>query len=294
MLRGEANTYGLPQGTRIRAELRQFFAEQRRAISAWLATGTIPAKGLTRRELKAIVLEAKDDPPIPAGFPDLADFGLGDDELASRMTPLLQLIWADAIEGFAPRVGIDPKNWSVTNPRIGEAIDAASLALSESTNATTSLALDDALAKVRESLLAAHTGETLSYDDLTKAINAIFDTASQSRARTIAVTESARAVHAAQELLAIQSEVVTGWKWLLSSDACPMCQTIARRCPVVRLGQDFAVIGDNPSYSHIRFPPAHPRCQCSMVEVLDIDEQPTWSETLIQPVPEDQDYPPDA
>lgn len=277
----------------MRVELRQFFAEQRRAVLAWLATGTIPAKALTRRECRAIVLETKDDPPIPPGFPELATFGLGDEELASRMVPLLQLIWDDALVGFAPRVGLDPDNWSVTNPRIGEAIDAASLALSESTNATTSLALEDALARVRESLLAAHTGETLSYDDLTKAINAIFDKASQSRARTIAVTESARAVHAAQELLAIQSEVVTGWKWLLSTDACPMCQTIARRCPVVRLGQPFAIIGEHASYSHIRFPPAHPRCQCSLVEVLDIDEQPAWSETLIQPVPEEQDRPPD-
>lgn len=241
--------------------------------------------------IKAI--EAKDDPPIPAGFPDFEDFGLGDEELAKRMTPLLRLIWSDSLKAFAPEVGLDQDEWSVQNPRIDEAIDGAALAFSESTNETTGLALDDALGRLREAIREGNTGPTQGYDVLTKAVNAIFDTASQSRARTIAVTESARAVHAAQELLAIQSGVVTGWKWLLSTDACPMCQTIARRAPVVRLGQPFAVIGDDPNYSTIKFPPAHPRCQCSLVEVLDIDGDQEWSATLIQPVPEEQDYPPE-
>src|SRR4051812_32059585 len=197
--RSERNTYGLPQGNAIRMELRKVFSEQRKAVLAWL-------RGDGR----------KDDPPLPAGFPDLEELGLGDEELAKRMVPLLQLIWDDAAGAFGARIGLDPDAFRVDNPKIAEAVDAAALAFSETTNATTSLALDDALAKVRESILAGNSGEGLGYKDLTDAINAIFDGATQSRARTIAITESSRAVHAAQELLAKQSGVVTGWRWLLS------------------------------------------------------------------------------
>lgn len=315
--RGERNTYGLPQGTAIRLELKTFFSEQRRAVLRWLATGETRGnkygysdEGPDRIDrpdhhvrvgdripdparIADTGLATKDDPPIPAGFPSLGELGLGDEELADRMIPLLQLVWDSAADGFAGRLGLDPDAFRVDNPKIGRAVEEAALAFSEKTNETTSLALDDALAEVRASILAGNTGEGLSYDDLTDVINSIFDEATRSRARRIAVTESSRAVHSAQELMARESGVVTGWRWLLSSDACPMCQTIARRCPFVRLGQPFAVIGDDPNYSTIKFPPAHPHCQCTMVEVLDIDEQPEWSETLIQPRPELEDYPPD-
>ena len=65
----------------------------------------------------------------------------------------------------------------------------------------------------------------------------------------------------------------------------------------MKLDQPFAVIGDHPAYSSIRSPPGHPHCQCTMVPVLDIDEQPHWAETLIQPQaeepkPEPIDVPP--
>lgn len=72
---------------------------------------------------------------------------------------------------------------------------------------------------------------------------------------------------------------------------CSLCETIARRAPAVRLGQPFAVIGTNPTYSEIRFPPAHPHCNCTVIQVTDSDEPPKWAETLHQPTPEPEDYP---
>ena len=70
------------------------------------------------------------------------------------------------------------------------------------------------------------------------------------------------------------------------------CQTIGRRAPAIKLGQAFAVIGSNPTYSTVRTPPFHPLCQCSLAPILDTDPQPQWSATLEQPEPEEQDYAP--
>jgi hypothetical protein len=302
----EKNTYGLPQDGRLRAKLRQFFAEQRRAILGFLRTGEVKSDDwdsagrplrvhvrlvdvLGRRAENLQQKAGPGDAGIPAAFPPWDDFGLGALELANRIVPRLRIIWDAGLQDMMPKIGLDPNSLTVESPELKDAIQAAALALAESTNETTSLQLDEALKKTRQALLAGNTGATQSFSEITKAINAIFDMASRSRARTIAVTESARGYHQAQETAAIKSGVVSGWKWLLSSDACPLCQTIARRAPYVRLGQSFAVIGDNPVYSQIKFPPAHPRCQCSMVEVLDIDEQPAWHDTLIQPEPEEED-----
>ena len=168
-------------------------------------------------------------------------------------------------------------------------IEEAALAFCDSTNRTTSLSLDRALARRREELHQGVVVEGESVQKLTKRIQAIFDGAEKYRARAIAQTETSRAVHAAQEQAAIQSGVVTGFEWLLSGDACPICIAIAARCPAVRLGHAFAVIGENPHYSQIKFPPAHPHCNCTVVEVLDIDPQPTWHDTLHQPEPATED-----
>jgi hypothetical protein len=210
--------------------------------------------------------------------------------MSERMAPLIAAIWEAAGEEFLIRLGLDPDVWSVTNPWTTEMIRQAALAFCSATNATTTQHLADAIEELRAALNEGivERGESLEW--LTKRVKEVFDQAETWRARRIAASEASRAVHAAQERAAIESEVVTGFRWLLSADACALCHTIARRCPVVRLGQPFAVIGDHPDYSTIRHPPAHPSCRCTLVEVLDTDEQPQWGETLIDPKPEDEDY----
>ncbi len=266
---GEKNTYNLPRGDRLRRELRSVFASQRRAILRYLATGR---KGHATG-------------PLPATWPDWHDFGTGTLTLAERMAPLLSLTWDAAGSQFLSRIGLDPDRWDVTNPHLARQVDEAALAFCGSTNATTSKRLDVALAETREALHQGVVKEGESVEVLTKRINAIFDGAEKYRARAIAQTETSRAVHAAQEAAAVQSGVVTGWTWLLSGDACPICVAIAARAPAVRLGHAFAVIGDNPHYSQVKFPPAHPHCNCTVQEVLDTDPQPAWSDTLHQPKP---------
>lgn len=273
----ERNTFGLPQGDRIRRELRAWFKAQRRAVVSYLKTGRIATKDETGGD-------------IPQNIPSWDSFGLGDLPMAERMTPLLESIWDDAGQAFTAKLGLDPDSWSVVNPHTQEAINQASLDFCESTNATTHIELDDALRKTREALSEGLITRGDSVADLTRRVNEIFSGAETWRARRIAASEASRATHAAQEMAAAESGVVTGWKWLLSEDACPMCQVVARKAPAVKMGQPFAIVGDNPKYNTIKFPPLHPGCQCSLVEVLDIDPQPKWSQTLVDPTPEEQDY----
>lgn len=263
----------------MRREVRDVFREQRNAILRFLS-----------KSKKSISLEIKDDQDggfgLPSAFPDWDAFKLGAQAISERMTPILTATWDVAGQKFAPRVGLDPDSWSVVNPHTAQMIQDAAFNFCDSTNDSTSEQLDTALTKLRQELtegIVEH-GEALS--ELTKRVQSIFDKAERGKAREIAQTETSRAVHAAQEQAAIESGVVTGWKWLASADACPeICMAIAARAPAVRLGQPFAIIGHNPVYQNIKFPPGHPSCNCSLVEVLDTDDQPEWHSTLHQPKP---------
>jgi len=282
-LRGEANTFKLPTGEPLRRELVKAFRRQRSVVLEFLRTG-----------------RKQDRPGLPDAWPPLDDFGGGALPMAQRMTPLLKLTWSKAAAKFAPRVGLDPDEWSVVNPHTAAVIEAAALTFCERTNATTSLALDQALKKTREELHAGVVEQGESLEKLTKRVGRIFDGAETWRARRIAQSETSRAVHAAQEQAAVQSGVVRGWEWLLSSDACPECLAVAEKARFVKLGQPFAVTSPDPVYGAVKFPPLHPHCACSVLEVLDTDPEPAWSQTLTgsdlkptEPKPAEPDPKPD-
>lgn len=279
MAKGEKNTFKLPQGTPIRAALRRAFADQRRQVLA--AIGGVKAAA-----------------DLPDGIPA---FRLGALPLSERMTPLLRVIWAKGGKDLASELDMDPDAWSVRNPEVLAAIERSALAFAESTNKTTSLQLDEALARTRKELAEGVYEKGESVRQLTKRINAVFDRADRVRSRMIAASEASRAYHAGAESAAIASGVVLGWEWLVSEDACPLCQTVGRRAKFVRLGQPFAVNGTHPTYAEVKHPPLHPGCQCSMREVLDESDlppelrspEPEWAQTLIQPKPEPIDMPAD-
>ena len=263
---GEKNTYNLPTGAPIRLTLIKFYREQAAAV-----LGRV-------REIGA---------PIPAAIPKLTDWN---DPMATAMTPLLGAYWDEAGKRENARLGLDPDDWRVTNPHLEAKIREAAYAFCDSTNRSTTHTLHGALNALRESLVAGQVEEGETLNELTKRVNAIFTGLTKSHANMIAATEASRAVHAAQEQAAIESGVVQGFELLLSSDACPLCRMIATECKQVKLGQAFAVIGDNPHYRVIKYPPLHPRCQCTMTSVLAADlggpEAPEWGETLDQPDPE--------
>jgi hypothetical protein len=91
------------------------------------------------------------------------------------------------------------------------------------------------------------------------------------------------------------SGVVAGVEILVSADACPLCQTIARRHRFSRLNEPIAVIGDHPTYGVIEHPPFHPHCNCTLTYVLKPEysgePEPDWTNgPLEQPEPEPVDY----
>lgn len=277
----------------------KFFEDQRKALLRWLKT---EHKDISQFGVDPfILLECKLFPPHH--FPHFDKLGLGTKELVKRVRPTLLTIWQAAGTSTMSRIrtlrarhrhklhskAIDTA-FDVSNPAIAEAIDQATFKFSDSTNATTSMQLDQALQELRDALTQnIESGTTLP--KLTAMVQSIFDTASKSRAQRIAATEASRAQHQAQLIAAKESGVVTGMEWLASEDACPLCQTIARRARFIPLGKNFAVIGDDPAYQDIDTPPAHPLCQCSLIECLDTDGQPDWSDTLDNPEPEAEDYP---
>ncbi len=269
---GEKNTYGLPVGEPIAGELREWFADQRDRV-----LGSLPAEG-------------------GGGLPEkLPDPTRDNAPMAEAMTPLLEVYWDSSGRRAYARLGLDPDEWKVTSPHLKARIEGAALAFCESTNRTTSMRLDAALAATRAALAEGMVEHGEGLPELTKRVGAIFDQASEGRARRIAATEASRAVHAAGYEADVQSGVVAGLELLVSADACPLCRMIATECRRVPLGEPFAVIGDHPDYSRIQYPPLHPGCQCTTIEVLTPQhggpEDPEWDQTLIQPKP-GRDYQP--
>jgi hypothetical protein len=267
----EDNTYGLPQGERLRRILREWFARQRA-----LVLGVIPA----------------DLAMVPTALPDLNRF---DDGMAQDVTPVLTTYWDQSGKATRAHLGLDPEEWRVTNPHLKAKIRSAAYDFCHATNTTTSRSLDSALKRLHATMVIgqATRGETL--DQLTKRVNAIFDLAERWRARRIAATEASRAVHAAQMQAGDESGVVQGYELLLSSDACPLCRKIATECKAVKTGQPFAVIGENVHYREVRHPPLHPQCQCAMIEIISpwyggpVPDGVEWGETLDQPQKRDED-----
>jgi len=220
---------------------------------------------------------------IPAIAPTPADLGFGDGSMAEAMTPLLAPIWEAEIQEFAPIVGLNLSVWNVFNPRIVAAIRRQAAEFCSSVTGTIAEAVQEALARVRSMLAGRPTA-------LLQAIRDLFNTMTTSRARLIAETEASRAVHEAEVILGEESGMVRGWRWLLDGDPCPLCRTIARRSPVMLDGVPFAIIGNGP-YSVIYHPPVHPNCRCSLEPIYYTDEQPDWGRTLVDPQPDDEDYP---
>lgn len=260
----EENTYNLPEGRDIARELRRWVAIQKLAVLGSIST---------------IGVELPDRLPV-----DLAHY---DRPMGDAMTPLLSAYWHTSGKATMSRLGLDPDEWRVTNPHLKAKIRAAAYAFCESTNATTTKRIDVALADLHTSMEEGQAVEGETLEELTWRVGDIFTGLSKSHARTVAATEASRAVHAAQETSATEYGDVAGFELLLSADCCPLCRKIKDECPRVRAGQAFAIIGDNPDYSTIRYPPLHPGCKCTMIHVFNYEdggpEDPEWGSTLQQP-----------
>lgn len=267
------NPFDLPTGEPIREELIKWFNKQMADV-----IGTIPP----------------DMAELPDAFPPLADY---DDPMSAAMTPIVSAYWQESGANEFGRIeaatGLDLGEWSVVNPHTRRKIETAAFDFCKATNETTTLELNTALDRLRAELIEGMTERGEGLRELTKRVKSVFEHASTYRAERIAKSESSRAVHAAQAEAAAESDVVQGLEWLLSTDACPLCQEVGEKVKQVKLGDKFAVIGNHPTYQDIYHPPLHASCQCSITHVL-IDEfdgptNPVWGEPLVKPGKEPKD-----
>lgn len=179
-------------------------------------------------------------------------------DLADECRPLIELMMEDEGKKLLSRVGASPDAFHVFNSKVKEKAEKASLDLAESTLETTTKDIDEALAATREAMAEGlEEGESIA--DLTKRIGEIFDGAEGYRAERIAKTEASNAWHEGLRESAKASGVVTGFTWESSSDPCPECQNLD--------GTDLDLDAS--------LPPAHPNCECTVLERLDesIDNQ---------------------
>ncbi len=233
----------LPSSSRLKAAMKSFFRRQQQRVLEHILPKSLRQKA-----------------SLPTGF----SMSFDDEELSNVVRPHLTEAYKSGAESAKDRLGLD----ETAGPSLSKSQDAmrrASFKFAESTNASTSLELNEALDRLREDL-AAGLAEGETNAELTKRVSAVFDRASKQRAETIAMSETSRAMHAGQAEAAKESGLEIRLKWLVSSDACPICLEIAADNPEgVPVGSNFASIGEGP-YADIPYPPAHPRCQCSMTE----------------------------
>lgn len=280
------NTYRLPEGRALRMALRDWFREQRGALIDYLRTGRIERKDDTLGDVAGYF-----------DFPDWDEFGLDAAVLVDRIIDSVWSTFLDYGSRFRSWLGVGvrrevvpgPDTWTADDPELKPVVEKIARDMAESVNETSANMVRRVAAKVAKEVADGTISPGEAESRLAAEVKAAFDESEAWRARRIAITEASRIAHEAQYRAGEESGMVTGWRWLASADACSVCLTIARRCPVVKAGQPFAVIGDHADYSTILHPPAHPHCRCSMTEVLDTDEQPEWGTTLIDPEPEQED-----
>jgi len=171
---------------------------------------------------------------------------------------------------------LPPDDWDIQHEPTWQAVERAALDLCETTRADieaqTLQEADRVIEEIRRQILEGmQSGESVT--KVTNRIGQYFDRDLRWKARRIARTESTRAYNMGTYIVGMQSEVVAGWQWVLSTDACPWCVevgTVNGKPRRVMKDQPFAVgQSDNPVYSVIPYPPLHPHCRCTSVAIID-------------------------
>ena len=189
-------------------------------------------------------------------------------DLANKFIPVIEA-WIDEA-GRSMLVSLDQQDadqWLVRNPEILRAAREATLDLCVETVNTFTGKVLATLEGMRMDIAASiESGETAG--ELTNRISQWLEEDSRWRARRIAITESARAYNLGTVRAAESLDFITGWKLLVSDDACPVCHMINRLCPVIPKGGSFGENGRNKTYKDLKFPPFHPGCVLGETPVI--------------------------
>lgn len=177
--------------------------------------------------------------------------------------------------------------WEIRNQSVYDQIKNHEIKLAASTindmQAATADEAERILDQMRTELLAGQkAGETLA--SKTERLSKFFAETARHKARRIAVTESARAHNYGYLAGTADMEVVTGYEWILSDDACDECKRIGMvdgRPRLVKKGSPFATGQSKDAYyATVQCPPLHPGCRCAVAGVLDVDQPEKWDDTV--------------
>lgn len=138
------------------------------------------------------------------------------------------------------------------NPRVLDAVDAATMTFCRETNATAVGKLEDALRDLRGALKEGLEAG-MAHRWITRKVRQIF--ADPFRAFRIVVTETSRAENGGAVMAAKASGIVRKKEWLASADACEACLDLDGEQR--DLDEPFLVEGSGP-YAVVQHPPLHP------------------------------------
>lgn len=151
-------------------------------------------------------------------------------------------------------------DWTLANQAAAEWVNGYTATLYDQINTTTRK-------KVRTSVREwVENGQPL--DALVDELAPIFG---RQRAQLIASTEVTRAYAQGNREAYLRSGVVTRWEWRTAHDerVCPICGPLHKT--VVRIDSDFSgfLPDEVRNTGNITAPPAHPRCRCWIVPVVE-------------------------
>lgn len=181
----------------------------------------------------------------------------------------------------------DADQWEIRSQSVYEQIKQHEIKLAASTindmQAATADEAERIVEQMRTELLAGQkAGETLAAK--TERLAKFFAETARYKARRIAVTESARAHNYGYLAGTADMDVVTGYEWILSDDACDECKRIGMvdgRPRLVKKGSPFATgQSKDEYYATVQCPPLHPGCRCAVAGVLDIEQPEKWDDTV--------------
>lgn len=187
------------------------------------------------------------------------------DEMTEDLFPIVRSYYDVGVRDFVSRYELAPA--LLQHPNIDKACQKLTFDFCESTLQSVSGSVNDALTRLHEELAEGFSQNDLRLESV-KRVKEIFTGLSDEHAHTISETETSRAIHDSQYITAKESGAIKRKGWLLSANACPVCQGIVRSRPVVDLDDNFAVLGDGP-YADVPYPPAHPSCRCSLTYFRD-------------------------
>lgn len=267
----------------LAAILRAVFAEQKAHAMAWASGKQLKQRvnivGVTRDGWAINRGDAKAEkpkpgepgyvPPEPLPYLSL-DLTAWNEKLANAAQPAIEQTLRDAAKATIGDYKLPDAVFEVVDRNLPKAAQELTLKFSEATNATTSLKINDALAKLRTEIEhGVIEGDAPA--KMAERVQEVFEEADKSRAKTIAKTETSRARHTAEIITAKESKVVQSKLWLASSDCCDKCAEYAEKsADGIPLDEPY----DTTDYGPVDCPPGHPNCQCSQTLNLNDEYKP--------------------